>query len=126
MVQMERYKATNKRDILAVESEPYLITHYRGYGLAVVVRNLSTNDKYELFIDGIKSLFTQLEPLVEANGGMFTGLRIGIKKESNERSSPYVIDTQIARTEPEIASEEPTSHEEKLLRSISYKYRQLG
>ena len=84
---MERYKVTNKRDVLAVESEPYLIMHYRGYGLAVVVRNLSTNDKYELFIDGIKSLFTQLEPLVESNGGMFTGLKIGIKKASNERST---------------------------------------
>ena len=122
---MERYKATNKRDALAVESEPYLVTHYRGYGLAVVVRNLSTNDKYEMFIDGIKSLFTQLEPLVESNGGMFTGLRIGIKKESNERSSPYVIDTQQSDAEPEIASKEPTSHEEKLLRSISNKYRHL-
>ena len=119
---MERYRATNKRDILAVESEPYLIMHYRGYGLAVVVRNLSTNDEYELFIDGIKSLFTQLKPLVESNGGMFTGLTFGIKKASKERSSPYVVDTQISETQPEIAAEEPTSHEEKLWRRISNRH----
>jgi len=119
---MDRYKATIKRDILTVESEPHIIKHYRGYGLAVDVRNLSTNDKYELAIDGIKSLFTQLDPLVESNGGMFAGLKFGIRKESKERSSPYVIDTQISETQPEMAAEEPASHEEKLWRSISNRY----
>ena len=123
---MERYKATNKRDILTVESEPHMIMHYRGYGLAVVVRNLSTNDEYELYIDGIKSLSTQLEPLVESNGGIFKGLKFGIKKASNERSSPYVIDTQISEPQPEMAAEGPTSHEERLWRSISNRYRHLG
>ena len=123
---MDRYKVTYKRDILTVGSEPYLIKHYRGYGLAVVVRNLSTNNECELFIDGIKSLFTQLEPLVESNGGMFTGLKFGIKKASKEQSSPYVIDTQISETQGGIASEEPTSHEDKLWKSISNRYRHSG
>ncbi len=120
---MERYKVTSKREILIVESEPHIIMHYRGYGLAVIVRKLSTDDEYILVIDGIKSLFTQLEPLVELNGGMFTGLKFGIKKSSNERSSPYVIDTQISGTLADIEAEEPTSHEEKLWRTISNRYR---
>ena len=102
----------------------YVIKHYRGYGLAVVVRNLSTNSECELYIDGIKSLCRQLDPLVESNGGMFTGLKFGVKKESNERSSPYVIDTQIAETQPEVAAETPTSHEEKLWRRISNRHGQ--
>ena len=120
---MERYKVTSKRDILIVKSEPHMITHYRGYGLAVIVRNLSTNEEFILVIDGIKSLFTQLEPLVESNGGMFIGLKFGIKKFSDERSSPYVIDTQISETRAEIAADEPTSQEEKLWRTISNRYR---
>ncbi len=123
---MERYKATINREVLTVESEPHIIKHYRGYGVAVVVRNLTTNDEYEMVIDGIKSLFTQLEPLVESNGGIFTGLKFGIKKESKERSSPYVIDTQISEVQPEMEAEEPTSHEEKLWRSISNRYTRLG
>ena len=92
----------------------------------MVVRNLSTNSECELYIDGIKSLCRQLDPLVELNGGMFTGLKFGIKKESKEQSSPYVIDKQVSETQAEIASEQPTSHESRLWEAIFNRYKHSG
>ena len=119
---MERYRTTTKRDIIEIESEPHGIMHYRGYGLAVIVRNTSTGDRSELFIDGIKSLAEQLEPLVKSNGGKFKGLKFGIKKASKERSAQYVIDTQISLSQSDIPPEKPISNEEKLWRKISDSY----
>ena len=119
---MDRYKASTRRDILEVESEPHLVMNYRGYGLGIIVRNQSDNKVYEMVIDGIKSLATQLEPLVESNGGSFSGLRFGIKKASKERSSAYVLDTRTNVGHVEDTVEDSKSTEDKLWRKISSRY----
>lgn len=125
---MERFKATTTWHVLKIESEPYLIMTYRGYAFAVVSRDLSTNREHELVITNIKSLATPLEELRQSNGGLFKGLRFGIKKESEERSSKYVLDPEKAVTntikcdEIEESLHTGISPERKLWQRISKRY----
>ncbi len=44
-----------------------------------------------LFISS-KSISLGLEPLVQANGGRFQGLRVRLRKESDDRMAPYVVE----------------------------------
>jgi len=39
-----------------------------------------------------KSLADALTPMVEENGGKFTGLKLKIKKESADNRAPYVVE----------------------------------
>ena len=57
------------------------------------MRELATGNHYELFIGGIKSLAESLEPFRTSNNGMFRGLRFRIKKESEDRFSAYVVES---------------------------------
>ena len=92
---MEKYRASTKRDVLTIESEPHVIKGFRGFGLAVVARKEDAPSTEYLFqLDGIKSLAEGLEPLLKENAGSFVGLKFGIKKASRERASQYVIDTK--------------------------------
>ena len=110
-------------------SEPYIVTTYRGYTAAVDALDMETNELYELLISGIKSLADGIEPIREANDGLFTGVKIKIKKESSERTSPYLVElddngagTGSARSYPTPHApglEGPISAEERLWQRIS-------
>jgi hypothetical protein len=63
----------------------------RGYTAAVEVLELATGSRYELLIGGVKSLAECLEPLRASNNGIFRGLKFRIKKESEDRFSPYLV-----------------------------------
>ena len=126
---MDRFRATTTWQVLQIDSEPYLVMTFRGYGMVVASRELSTDQEYELLITGIKSLAGPLEELRNSNGGLFTGLRFGIKKESRDRSSPYAVDpkrttTTVRNDDPHIdQSPKAASHEDRLWDRITKRYR---
>ena len=93
---MERFRATTNWTVLELTSEPYIVLTFRGYIPAVRSRELPDGPEYELLIGGIKSLAQGIEPLKTANDGQFKGLRFRIKKETADRSSPYLIDQERA------------------------------
>ena len=70
-------------------SEPYVVMTMRGYAPVVDVQ--SGADKLMLYISA-KSLSTALEPLVQANGGKFAGLKLRLKKESDDKMAGYVVE----------------------------------
>ena len=86
-----RFRTGTTFTSLEVTSEPYLVLTFRGYTGAVEVLELATGSHYELLIGGIKSLAECLEPLRASNNGAFKGLKFRIKKESEDRFSPYVV-----------------------------------
>lgn len=91
MSSQPRFRTGTTFATLEVVSEPYLVLTFRGYTGAVEVLELATGSRYELLIGGIKSLAESLEPLRASNNGTFKGLRFKIKKESEDRFSPYII-----------------------------------
>ena len=125
---MERFRATTTWHVLRIESEPYLMMTSRGYALVVACRELATDQECELLITGIKSLAKQLEPLRKSNGDLFTGLQFGIRKESQDKSSQYILDHKrvIKNTRKNGESSErlqkSTSHEERLWERITNRY----
>ena len=125
---MERFRATTTWKVLRIESEPYLVMAYRGYGLVVATRELSTDQEYELLITAIKSLAEPLEQLRKANGNLFTGLQFGIRKESKDRSSQYQLDPKkvIKNRQNDGGLDQPLpksqTHEEKLWQRITRRY----
>lgn len=124
-----RFRALTTWTTLEVVSEPYIVMTFRGYTAALETLDVETNESYELLIGGIKSLAEGIEPIREANGGLFSGLRIKIKKESTERSSFYIIESadSISAEENAIGStenfdaklEKRLSSEDKLWQHIS-------
>ena len=70
-------------------TEPYVVMTMRGYAPVVDVK--SGTDKLLLYISA-KSLSLALEPLVQANGGKFTGLKLRLKKESDDKMAGYVVE----------------------------------
>ncbi len=91
----------------------------RGYTAALEALDVETNEPYELLIGGIKSLAEGIEPIREANGGLFSGLRIKIKKESAERSSLYIIESADSISAEENAIGSTENFDAKLEKQIS-------
>ena len=114
-----RFRTGTTFTTLEVTSEPYLVLTFRGYTGAVEVLELATGSRYELLIGGIKSLAESLEPLRASNNGMFRGLRFRVKKESEDRFSPYVVASADNVVSPVVTE----STEEKLWDRITGTYR---
>jgi|ETNmetMinimDraft_26_1059896.scaffolds.fasta_scaffold282958_2 hypothetical protein len=74
---------------LEVVSEPYVHMTFRGY--APVVDVSVAGATHMLYISS-KSISVALEPLVEENGEKFSGLKLRVKKESEEKMAPYVVE----------------------------------
>lgn len=72
-----------------VVSEPYAVMSVRGY--APVVDVTGPDGKLMLYISS-KSISMGLEPLVEANGGKFLGLKLRLRKETEDRMAPYLVE----------------------------------
>jgi hypothetical protein len=92
MAEKERYPNLKvSTDWIAVEvvSEPYVVMSIRGYAPVVDVQ--SPEGKQILFISS-KSISLGLDPLVQANGGKFQGLRLRLRKETADRMAPYVVE----------------------------------
>ena len=78
---------------VAVEivSEPFVVNTFRGYAPVVDVKVEGEEETKSMYISA-KSLADSLTPMVDENGGKFTGLKLKIKKESADNRAPYVVE----------------------------------
>lgn len=74
-----------------VTSEPYVVMTMRGYAAVIDVK--APAGEHALFI-GSKSISEGIEPLREANGGKFAGLRLRLKKAGDDKMAPWVVEKQ--------------------------------
>jgi len=72
-----------------IVSEPYVVMTMRGYAPVVDVQG--PDGKQILYVSS-KSISEGLEPLVKANGGKFQGLKLRLRKESEDRMAAYVVE----------------------------------
>jgi len=75
---------------LVVTSEAYVQFTSRGYAPVVDVIDRKTKREYVLYISA-QSLTMPLEQLRKENGGCFTGIEFWARKESESRSSKYIV-----------------------------------
>lgn len=85
------FKCTTDFSTLKIISEPYLVFTIRGYAPVVSVENVNDGSKYQLYIQAV-SIAKALEDFRKENNGKFTGLTFKIKKESNDKMAPYIIE----------------------------------
>lgn len=78
---------------LEIVSEPNVILTFRGYAPIVLVRIEKSGITKVLYLSA-KSLATPLEELREKNGGKFQGLKLRIRKESDEKLAKYVVESR--------------------------------
>ena len=74
-----------------IVSEPYVVMSFRGY--APVVDVMGPDGKQILFISS-KSISQGLDPLVQENGTKFQGLKLRLRKESEDRMAAYIVEKQ--------------------------------
>ena len=77
--------------VVEIHSEPKVVMTYRGYAPVVEVLVEGESQKRLMYINS-KSISTTLENLRTENGGKFTGIKIRIRKESNDKFAKYIID----------------------------------
>ena len=77
-------------DVEVVE-EPSVVLTYRGYAPVLTVLVEKSRLRKLLYISA-SSLARQLEPLRASNGGRFVGLALRLKKQSDEKTSAYVLE----------------------------------
>ena len=72
-----------------VVSEPFVVMSIRGYAPVVDVK--TPEGDFILYISS-KSISEGLDPLVQANGGKFAGLKLRLRKETDDRMAPYIVE----------------------------------
>ena len=76
---------------LRVHGEPYVIATRSRYEPLLQVENIRSQTMHYIFMSA-KTFMEGLEPLRIANQGKFDALQFRIRKESNDRYSPYLIE----------------------------------
>ena len=91
--QSKRPNLKVKTEWVSVEilSEPYVVMTFRGYAPVVDVKAPGEADPLGLFISS-KSISLGLDAFVKENGGKFSGLKLRLRKESDDRMAPYVVE----------------------------------
>ena len=74
-----------------IVSEPFVVNTFRGFAPVVDVKVEGEEGTKSMYISA-KSLADALTPMVDENGGKFTGLKLKIKKESTDNRAPYVVE----------------------------------
>lgn len=77
--------------VVKILTEPFVINTTRGYAPAVNVEVEETSEERTMFI-GAKSLADPLQKMVDSNGGRFTGLKMSLKKQSDDRYAGYIVE----------------------------------
>ena len=72
-----------------IVSEPFVVMSIRGYAPVVDVK--TPEGEFILYISS-KSISEGLDPLVQANGGKFSGLKLRLRKETEDRMAPYLVE----------------------------------
>ncbi len=84
-------RVTSEAVLVEITSEPYVIYTSRGYAPVVDIINSMTQESHVLFI-GSRSLSQRLAALQAENGNKLTGLEFWIRKESDDKMSPYLVE----------------------------------
>lgn len=91
----ENHKSQLKIDTepkrLLITSEPYAVYSVFGYTVAVDVLEMRSRRNYFIYISP-KSISVAIEELRKGNNGKTTGLEFWLRKESEERSSQYILE----------------------------------
>lgn len=84
------FKVGTEWEEMEITSEPYVVFTRRGYTPAVNVAIKDGKEEHRLYISA-KSLSEQVEELRKSNGGNFIGLKFKLKKEAEDKFSPYIV-----------------------------------
>lgn len=76
---------------IKIMTEPFVVNTTRGYAPAVNVQLQDTGEERTMFI-GAKSLADPLQQMVSSNGGRFSGLKLNLKKQSDDRYAGYIVE----------------------------------
>jgi len=89
----ERPRITIGQDWTEIEivSEPSVVVTFKGYAPVVKARVSTIAEPLPLFI-GSKSITDGIEPLRVENGGRFAGLKLRLRKESEDRYARYLVE----------------------------------
>ena len=74
-----------------IVSEPYVVMTIRGFAPVVDVK--TPGGEFILYVSS-KSMSDGLVPLLEAQDGKFMGLKLRVKKESEDKMARYVVEKQ--------------------------------
>ena len=74
-----------------VLSEPFVVMTIRGFAPVVDVK--TPQGDFILYISS-KSMSDGLEPMLQATNGAFKGLKIKVKKESEDKMARYIVEKQ--------------------------------
>ena len=88
---MEYLMISTEAVVVTIVSEPRVVMTYRGYAPVVEVQVEGEDAKRLMYINS-KSISTTLENLKNENDGKFSGIKIRIRKESNDKFAKYIID----------------------------------
>lgn len=72
-----------------IVSEPYVVNTVRGFAPVVDVK--CPQGEFILYISS-KSMSDALDPLRQAAGGSFKGLKLKVKKESEDKMARYIVE----------------------------------
>ena len=76
---------------LMVTSEPYVVYTRRGFQPVIDVIDVKRRKEYFIYISA-RSIADALQNMKLDNGDQFVGVEFWIRKESDERMSPYVVE----------------------------------
>ena len=74
-----------------ITSEPYVVMTVRGYAPVVDIK--CAQGDFILYISS-KSMSDGLEPMVKGTNGAFKGLKLKVKKESEDKMARYIVEKQ--------------------------------
>jgi hypothetical protein len=74
-----------------IVSEPYVVMTIRGFAPVVDVK--TAQGEFILYVSS-KSMSDGLVPLLEKTDGKFNGLKLRLKKESDDKMAKYIVEKQ--------------------------------
>lgn len=87
---LETFKATLEDIAIEVTSEPYAMYTYRGYAPVVNIKEQGGEEKV-LYISP-RSLAQGIELLRQRNSDKFTGIKLKIRRESDDKFAKYLVE----------------------------------
>jgi len=91
VVELSRLEVTTEPVLIRIISNPYVIPTARGYQPVVDILALKTKKKFFIYI-GSSSITKQLEALRASNAESLINLEFWIKKASDEKMAPYLLE----------------------------------
>ena len=91
IVELSRLEVTTEPVLIRIISDPYVVPTARGYQPVVDILALKVKKKFFIYI-GSSSITKQLEALRVFNSDSLINLEFWIRKASDERMAPYILE----------------------------------